>query len=249
MVERAQAKGPAWAKNGSLMVYRRLRQNPDAFWKFVETTANALAKKYPKTAPDKKRFAAMLMGRWESGTPIVRSPDKDIGLKDDPMNYFAYANKQEPPLPKDTAPQIADPDGLLCPLAAHVRKVNPRDQATDLGFAERTPPRSLLRRGITYAAKKDDKGLIFVAYQSSITDQFEFLMKHWVNKPNTPRDKAGHDPILTQGSGRVFHLPIEKKVEAISVSGAFVVPTGGEYFFSPSIDFFKTTLAAARKSL
>jgi deferrochelatase/peroxidase EfeB len=100
-----------------------------------------------------------------------------------------------------------------------------------------------LRRGITYAARGDDKGLIFVAYQSSIVDQFEFLMKQWVNKPNSPRREAGQDPLLGRGGGRVFNLSIEKKVEKISVSAAFVVPTGGEYFFSPSITFFKDTLA------
>jgi len=243
-----QPKGPVWAKDGSLMVYRRLRQNPDEFWRFVANTAKALAKKYPTAALDKERFAALLVGRWKSGTPVVRSPDKDIGITGDGLNYFSYANQQTPPLPGDTAPNSADPDGLRCPLGAHIRKVNPRDQvATDLGFAERNPPRSLMRQGITYTAKSDDKGLLFVAYQSSIVDQFEFLMKQWVNKPNTPRDHAGHDPILAQGRGRVFYLPIEGKVEEIPVSGAFVVPTGGEYFFSPSIAFFKGTLARPAK--
>ena len=242
-----QPKGPAWAKNGSLMVYRRLRQHPDEFWRFVEDTAKKLARKYPKFAPDKQRLAALFVGRWASGTPLVRSPDKDIGISGDGQNHFSFDTKPTPALPGDTAPNMADPDGLSCPHAAHIRKVNPRDQSTDLGFAERTPPRSLLRRGITYAAGKDDKGLIFVAYQSSIVEQFEFLMKQWVNKPNTPREKAGHDPILAQGRGRVFNLPIAGTVEEIPVSGAFVVPTGGEYFFSPSIAFFKKTLAGAVK--
>jgi Dyp-type peroxidase family len=246
----AQAKGPAWAKDGSLLVYRRLRQDPGEFSKFVAATAKALAKKYPGTAPGKDRLAALLVGRWPSGTPVARSPDKDIKLTGDPANYFLYADKPTPALPGDKASNPADPDGRICPLAAHIRKVNPRDQATDLGFAERTPPRSLLRRGITYTANSGDKGLIFVAYQSSIIDQFEFLMRHWVNKPNTPQNRAGHDPILAQGGGRFFYLPIDKEPEPekIPVTGAFVVPTGGEYFFSPSIDFFKTTLALfARK--
>jgi Dyp-type peroxidase family len=240
-------KGPGWAKDGSLMVYRRLRQNPDEFSRFVEATAKALAAKYPGSAPDKDRLAALLVGRWPTGTPVARSPDKDIGLSGDALNYFLYADKATPALPGDKAPNPADPEGHFCPLGAHIRKVNPRDQATDLGFAERTPPRSLLRRGITYAAKSGDKGLIFVAYQSSIVDQFEFLMRNWINKPNTPRDHAGHDPILAQGAGRYFYLPIGKEPEKIPVTGAFVVPTGGEYFFSPSMNFFKTTLTASAK--
>jgi len=243
-----QPKGPIWARDGSLMVYRRLRQSTDEFWRFVEDTSKALAKKYPKSAPDKQRFSALLVGRWASGTPVTRSPDKDVGITGDAQNYFAYDNAPTPALPGDSAANMADPDGLSCPLGAHIRKVNPRDQATDLGFAERTPPRSILRRGITYSAKSDDKGLLFVCYQSSIVDQFEFLMNRWVNKPNAPRDHAGHDPILALGPDRVFDLPIENKVEEIPVSKAFVVPTGGEYFFSPSIAFFKKTLLSfARK--
>jgi Dyp-type peroxidase family len=238
-----QAKGPPWAKNGSLLVYRRLRQNPDAFAKFVATTAAALAKKYKAAAPGKDRLAAMLVGRWPSGTPVSRSPDKDIGLTGDPANYFQFVNKPDPPLPGDTAPNLPDFDGHVCPLAAHIRKVNPRDQATDLGPAGNTPPRYLLRRGITYSVNGNDKGLIFAAYQSSITDQFEFVMQKWVNQENTPRSGGGHDPILAQGAGRVFNLPVGQKPEKIPFTGKFVVPTGGEYLFSPSIAFFTTTLA------
>jgi hypothetical protein len=207
----------------------------------------SLARKYPKSAPDKQRFAALLIGRWASGTPLVRSPDKDMAITDDGLNYFSYAQKQTPPLPGDSAPNSADPDGLLCPLGAHIRKVNPRDQTTDQGFAERTPPRSILRRGITYEAKSDDKGLIFVAYQSSIVNQFEFLLNQWVNKPNAPRNHSGHDPILTQRRGRILYLTIESNVEEISIPSAFVIPTGGEYLFSPSIAFFKKTLAQSDK--
>lgn len=239
-----QAKGPTWAKNGSFMVYRRLRQNPDEFWRFVAKTAESLAKRYPAAAINNDRLGALLIGRWKSGTPLVRSPDTDIGInKDESLNYFSYADKQVPPLPGDTWPNSADPDGVLCPLAAHIRKVNPRDQvAGDLGLPERNPPRSILRRGITYSAGADDKGLLFVAYQSSIKDQFEFLMTNWMNRPNTPRNDAGQDPILSQNRRRVFHAHIGNKVEEIAISSAFIVPTGGEYFFSPSITFFKKTL-------
>jgi Dyp-type peroxidase family len=242
-----QAKGPAWAKNGSFLVYRRLRQHTDVFWKSVEDAAKRLAKTYPKTAPEKDRLAACLIGRWKSGTPLSRSPDKDLGIKEEGLNYFSYASRQTPALPGDTALEAADPDGLLCPLGAHIRKVNPRDQATDLGISEHTPPRSILRRGITYSTSDSDKGLLFVAYQSSIVDQFEFLMRMWANKENTPRNNGGFDPILSQKPGRVFYLPIDGKVEKVVITKAFVEPTGGEYFFAPSIGFFKNTLAGGAK--
>jgi Dyp-type peroxidase family len=240
-------KGPAWAANGSFMVYRRLRQHPDVFWRFVEDAAKRLAKTYPKSAPDKDRLAACFIGRWKSGTPLTRSPDKDIGIVGDGLNYFTYDSKQAPALPGDTAPQAADPDGLTCPVGAHIRKVNPRDQATDKGISEQTPPHSILRRGITYATSDSDKGLLFVAYQSSIVDQFEFLMQMWMNKQRVPRPQAGCDPILSQTPGRVFSLPIDGKVERIAINKTFIEATGGEYFFAPSIGFFKNTLASGAK--
>jgi len=219
----------------------------------VEATVKSLARRYSANAPSKERLAALLVGRWTPGTPLVRSPEKDIGIKTpginpqgiipEAINYFSYTDSP-PPLPGDTVPNPPDPNGLSCPFGAHIRKVNPRDQTTDLGLPERTPPRSILRRGITYAAKSDDKGLLFVSYQSSIQDQFEFLMREWIGNPEKPHTQAGIDPLLSQTRGRVFHLPVGNKVEEISIPQAFIVPTGGEYFLSPSISFFKTTLAA-----
>ena len=58
---------------------------------------------------------------------------------------------------------------------------------------------------------------------------------------------AGHDPILSQTRGRKFYLPIDGKLKEISIGKTFVEPTGGEYFFSPSIGFFKNQLAGAAK--
>jgi Dyp-type peroxidase family len=243
--EKDQAKCPPWANNGSLVVYRRLRQNPKAFWQYADDTAKQLKKKYPKVAPDKEHFAAMMIGRWKSGTPLVRSPDKDTVLTLEQSNYFLYTAKADPPLPGDTLPQAADPDGLHCPFGAHIRKVNPRDHATDFGLPERTLLRSLLRRGITYGVNDDDKGLLFVAYQSSIANQFEKLMQVWVNDPNKPLEKGGQDPILALGDKREFYVNIGgtgDAVEKLTVAGEFIVPTGGEYFFSPAIAFFKKAL-------
>ena len=241
-----QAKGPPWAKNGSVMVYRRLRQQVDEFRRFVEKTATDLSRKHSAAPIDAGRLEALLIGRWKSGTPLVRSPLKDVGInREDSLNYFSYAQEQTPALPKDTWPNSADTDGNLCPLGAHIRKVNPRDQIPELGLAERTPRHSLLRRGITYSAGANDKGLLFVAYQTSLEEQFEFLMT--INRPNMPRFGAGEDPILSQNPVRAFHLQIGGADETVSIPNPFIIPTGGEYFFCPSISFFKDILARPTK--
>ena len=111
----------------------------------------------------------------------------------------------------------------MCPFTAHIRRVNPRD---DVPAAIRRRHR-LLRRGLCFgessastpdAPKKDavERGLLFLAYMTSIIDQFEFLMKEWVNNSNFPDEGAGADALL--GPGKTW-----------------VEPTGGGYYFAPSI--------------
>ena len=44
------------------------------------------------------------------------------------------------------------------------------------------------------------RGLHFLAYQTSIDDQFEFVTGAWVNNPDFLQSGAGHDPIIGQSS-------------------------------------------------
>ena len=241
-----QAVGPSWAEHGSLLVYRRLRQHTDVFWRFVQDAAAALAKAHPKSAPNKDRLAALLVGRWASGTPVSRSAASDVGITGDGLNYFAYADKLAPSLPGDTAPHAGDPDGLLCPLGAHLRKVNPRDQATDLGTRERTR-RDRFCAGGSLCDEGRRQGAALRRLPELDRGTVRVPDRQWVNKPDTPRNMAGHDPILSQNRGRKFFLTIDGKLKEITISKTFVEPTGGEYFFSPSIGFFKNQLAGAAK--
>src|SRR5260370_76048 len=75
----------------------------------------------------------------------------------------------------------ADPAGITCPWAAHIRKVNPRDSGSDTGGRDSSYARRLLRVGVPfgkplkdrYAQMKDDsqkgeRGLLFLSIQASI---------------------------------------------------------------------------------
>lgn len=244
-------RGPEWAVDGSFLVYRRLRQDVDRFERFVEEATAALNEKYENLDMSPERFGALVVGRWKSGTPVMRSPDTDLMIGGDAANYFQFGGPLTVPLPEDTFPlHEGDDAGSVCPRGAHIRKVNPRDETTDIGPRARTLPKLLLRRGITYDNRNpddpqspDDRGLLFVSYQSSIEDQFEFLTRNWVNRPDRPREKGGHDPILAQGEKRLVHLTVGDKQEKILVPGNWVIPTGGEYFFAPSVQFFRERLA------
>jgi Dyp-type peroxidase family len=252
---KSQPQGPAWATDGSFLVFRRLSQDVAGFQAMIQTLWEYLSPRYPQSDFNPDRLGALLVGRWKSGTPIIRSPLQDIGITGSADNHFSYADSPPASLPDDPFPLNApDSNGLACPLAAHIRKVNPRDQATDLGVAANTLPKSILRRGIPFGTSDDpkdpasanlDRGLLFVCFQSSITDQFEFLMQRWVNNRNKPLDAAGEDPILgITGKARSFVFRIDPdKTQEVSTLAGFVKPTGGEYFFCPSISFFRDYLA------
>lgn len=268
---------PAWAVNGSFLVFRRLTQNVPGFWKFARDMATELAGKHPSLAGlTATHFASLLVGRWPSGAPIMRTPDADdeaMAAHRIAVNDFQFAlatpsvkllpEAADPPDQFSAAP--ADDEGVRCPFGAHVRKVNPRDDTTELGGSERTLLKRILRRGIPFgmaladpmrpSRSKADRGLLFVSYQASIEDQFEFLMTDWANSIVNPRAypgaaddiPAGHDPIIgQQGSPnrqRTFTLPIDGVPTTFTVPRDFVTTTGGGYFFAPSITALKTVLS------
>src|SRR5262249_7888244 len=219
---------PLWGQNGSFLVLRRLRQDVPAFRAFVRSTAAALAALPGFGGLTATRFAAMCVGRWPSGAPVMRSPAADDGLlADDPHanNFFQYVNDSPPPFPLvPEAGSAGDPflvsrgddRGITCPFSAHVRKVNPRDTVTQQGNSADVLARMVLRRGIPYgpaypgdleqdgAATADDarqdRGLIFVSYQTSIEEQFKFLQRTWANHRKNPNGEGGEDPVIGQGN-------------------------------------------------
>jgi Dyp-type peroxidase family len=254
---------PAWSKNGSFVVFRRLRQDVPAFRLFIAAAKAKAIAHGGFGSMDEERLGAMCVGRWKSGTPILRAPLEDdpriATSKIDAENSFFY---DQDTLPVKWAPSSGrttdtlppaqrDFDGVVCPLAAHVRKVNPRDEPTDIGDPPRTLPRRLLRRGIPYGDEYDpakpgsiaaDRGLLFIAYQSSIERQFEFLQQDWVNQVDAPRGGGGVDPILgAKGSLRLVN-DNDESLE-IPTTKRLVTPTGAVYLFAPSLSAIRDVLA------
>src|SRR5262249_28033750 len=96
---------------------------------------------------------------------------------------------------------------------------------------------------------KADRGLLFLCYQTSIERQFEFLTNHWVNTTRAPED-GGFDIIIGQngsGAGRertVDLSALQQPSQTLTFQPEWVIPTGGGYFFAPSIDALTTVLSA-----
>lgn len=263
---------PPWARNGSFLVVRRLRQDVAGFWRFVTTEATSLAQKPGFAGMTPERLGALLVGRWQSGAPVMRAPQADVpALAVDSFanNHFSYNQDSQPvsltipDYPGDTFPQAkSDPRGIVCPNIAHIRKVNPRDLGTDTGGTNDMLTRLVLRRGVpfgtpvldpsspTAAELQEERGLMFLAYQTSISEQFEFLMNHWANSLNQPQ-QGGHDPLIGQHEdspgNRVRQIELlgeDGSMETISLPSEWIIPTGGGYFFSPSVSALRDVIGA-----
>ncbi len=75
-----------------------------------------------------------------------------------------------------------------------------------------------------------------MCWQTSIEDQFELLNSKWMNRPRAPEGGAGHDLLVGQAPVRRCPLPgADGRTEPVQTEDAWVVPTGGGYFFGPSL--------------
>jgi Dyp-type peroxidase family len=202
--------------NGSLLVWRRLGQDVKAFRDFCAATATQLAPQWPDLSQE--HLAALLVGRWPSGAPML------AGQVADP----------NPPTIDNSFDFSTDANGASCPFGAHIRKVNPRTGKKDVVDVPR-----VLRRGIPYGKRYDeapgetDRGLTFLAFQTSIKDQFEFLTQHWMNSNDKP---APESDLLVGRRTPPGSLAIRGPSGPISVNGPakpWITPSGGAYLFAP----------------
>ena len=258
---------PDWTINGAFLVFRRLRQNVSLFWNTVKALADKLRNQPGFSKMDTEQLAAKLVGRWPGGAPVNRVlyDDETLGNDKNANNNFRFdSDTVALPVPgyEDKFPKAtADPAGITCPWAAHIRKVHPRDSGTDMGGRDSAYTRRILRVGIPFGDPVKDKyategenalaerGLLFQSIQASIENQFEFLSARWMNDASRPKLPGGHDIFIGQNPD-----PMEKRIRRCSIFGEglaqaeintdaqWVTPTGGGYFFVPSISAISQVL-------
>ncbi len=218
---------------GSFLVFRKLEQNVKGFKKAEED----LAKKLGLTGDDAERAGAMLVGRFEDGTPVELSAEAGL-INSAVLNNFDYDFKDE----------------SKCPYHAHIRKTNPRSDLVNSPIKEDAKKFIMARRGITYGKREadlsdrptKDVGLLFMSYQKSIAHQFEVIQQRWANNEDfinrKPSNKVGLDLVIGQGErkplgayAQVWGQPDTKQPGFEQ----FVTMKGGGYFFAPSIEFLK----------
>jgi Dyp-type peroxidase family len=237
-------------RNGSYLVIRKLEQDVAGFHRFVAEKSQALA---PSAAGPRGAdwLAAKMMGRWRDGAPVTRARDQDdpaLSASDDDdensANAFDYRDDRE---------------GLGCPIGAHIRRANPR-----AGHAGDSPEQALalaarhriIRRGRPYheerpvdgsrpgSATATAEGILFLALNTNIARQFEFIQQSWINNPAFGGLHASRDPVSganyqtgssdpPESHGMVIPaIPFRIRVDGLR---RFVRTRGGGYFFLPGL--------------
>lgn len=229
---------------GSYFVFRKLEQNVREF----KEQEHALALALGLGPSDVARAGAMVVGRFEDGTPVA--------------TQFAQGNHS--PVPNDFS-YDSDPNGGKCPFFAHIRKMNPRGSG---GFEDLENERLhiMARRGQTYGVRTDNAndggwdnkptgevGLLFMAFNASLEEQFEFVQKNWGNNAGFPKvptgaSAPGLDMVIGQGARPGIEAPVKWAGSTNAPANALpqtVTMLGGEYFFMPSLPFLQSLGSAA----
>ena len=214
--------------NGSFAAFRILKQEVDAFERFLRDTA-------PKIGMSMEMLAAKLCGRWRNGVPLVLSPDTDTPdppIADEQRNNYDY-------VPGDIR-------GYRCPIGAHMRRSNPRGESIAGGDGHK---RRIIRRGMPYGPPYDptnpndgiERGLLGLFINVSLKDQFEFIMSTWLNDGDFAGINNTLDPLVgnnTPGESR-FLIPSQKGTQTVTGFPRFVITRGSVYCFLPSITALK----------
>ena len=232
---------PELGRNGSFAVFKMIMTDVVGFENFLQSNKDHI---------DPELLAAKICGRWRNGVPLALSPETDSppgGIPLQQLNDYEYVN----------ADGSGDPKGLRCPVGAHMRRINPRGQPVtgqgQPGGSNNT--HRLIRRGMPYGPNYDPKlpyddierGLLGYFINSSIENQYEFVLGHWVNDSEfagaVRLPPKSRDPMIgTQDPAEsIFVIPQANGAPSIKVTGfsTFITTKAAAYCFLPSITAIK----------
>lgn len=247
-------------RNGSYLVVRKLRQDVGVLEDVLsEAIANLLPGNTDLSLAKAQRelLLAKMMGRWPDGAttagkalilPVGKGGDNDFNFN-------------------------VDVTGAQCPFHAHIRRANPRD--TSIAEPPGSRPARLVRRGMSYGPAHDltetdlgkakeslgkERGLVFMAYNASIGEQFE-VVQRWLTGGNSSGSNSGQsDPFLgvaEPGRRRFFKFEHDSNPIRIALDGSdqmhdepqpIVRLEWGMYLLTPSISALQTLAKRAKKA-
>ena len=227
--------------NGSFAVFKKVETDVVGFEDFLQANSDRI---------DPELLAAKMCGRWRNGVPLVLSPETDSpdgGISPQQLNDFEYVN----------ADGSGDPKGMRCPVGAHIRRVNPRGGPI-AGQGEpggSNNSHRLIRRGLPYGPTYDpagphdgaERGMLFHFINANIENQYEFVLRRWVNDSEFAGAVRLHprtrDPLIgtQENSESIFVVPQANEARPIEVTGlgTFITTKAAAYVFLPSITALK----------
>ena len=254
-------------RNGSFLVIRQLEQDVAGFYALLDGAVSrvqaSLPHKFESPEECKDWIAAKMLGRWKNGSSLMRFPHKqptpeeqsemNAALiatlkKQDKKDHGASSandsagakSKKEPPDVPDNGFLYGrdDPQGLRCPLGAHIRRANPRDSSApgDEVQLAITNRHRILRRGRIYTeGDKPKAGLFFMCLNADIERQFEFVQQAWLSSHSFDGLRDETDPFVSRPrSDACFTIPTPSGPIRIKGMQSYVKMCGGGYFFLPS---------------
>ncbi|MGK5023433.1 Dyp-type peroxidase [Janthinobacterium sp. RB2R34] len=230
----AMPEPPELGRNGSFVVLRKYESKVGAFNDFIRSHAQDEAAE--------ELLGAKMVGRWRSGAPLPLAPERDdpaLGADPARNNGFDFSN---------------DARGLMCPHAAHMRRLNPRDSQltimTDVNIHRIIRRSSTFgpkwRRELTASDDKGERGIFFIFISARAYDTIEFFQQEWINRGNFIDLAEERDPVVglqeRPGTFTMPQVPVRKRVDGV---GTFNQLRGGEYLFMPSLGALRWIGAAA----
>lgn len=224
---------------GSFGAFMKLKVDDDAIHQLEQEIRKKASGAARKISDDHIR--ALLIGRFADGTPLSLS-DKP---QNNPTDQFDY---RELVRINPTQTSQGDEQGARCPFSAHIRKAYSRlPEAANI---------RIVRRGAFYKDGDKERGLLFLSFQNSLEDQFEYILNNWMlNRFSYFRDEKGEMTSIDSGKDLLFsrandtyRLPEVWNQEMKNGKGPLITVTvpkqmvtflGGLYFFAPAISFFK----------
>lgn len=162
-----------FSREGSFGCLTWVSQDAVRFETFLDDNAASVAGLAGESDP-REWLAAKLLGRWRNGAPLPLHPTEQPA-DPDLAGDFGFAD---------------DPSGLACPITAHIRVVNSRDQPMSFPNRIRFPngPPRLGRRGFSYGKSledgghpDEDRGLVGLFLCARVNEQFYTVMR-WMQK-------------------------------------------------------------------
>jgi Dyp-type peroxidase family len=216
-------------RNGSFAAFRMMEQDVPAFERFLSDESSRLG-------IDPELLAAKLCGRWRrTGEPLVLRPTAaDPPVARERLNMFDYEST-------DRFEGSDDHVGRLCPRGAHIRRGFPRSErvADDgRGFGRR-----LVRRAMPYGppysrhdpGARQERGLLGHFICASLENQFEYLLRNWINNGLFTAGLGTTTDPMTGPSASTLAIPGDTEARSVDGVSRFVTTRGCAYLFLPSM--------------